>query len=293
VAKNDPPSRPYTLRRGKHLSDADLRAFRKDVSALKKAGIVKPSLKINSAHPSNLSEGKSLRDLVKKFRAATPSGGNTAKIIPIPKADAKKFSKVDWKTFHTKTGRERVMVPAAPGSEIKVTSDGRISVKTKNGIETIHIPVEYHRIDQYLEYISRNSEEMQRMRREGEVFGFQMYGNGSKEGYGSIARMLAKLREYQSVQDALRKPNSKDARELVQNLIIIKLPEAEQYRLQSQRGREETRKQKRLARGIKINRGRPRKSEAERMKDWPEYRKVEYRKKQAEKQRVRREKKQR
>lgn len=260
----------------KHLDNRELAAFRRDVSTLKKAGILPASIKVRSATPSKISGGKPLKEWVKKFKAATPSGNNTAQIIKVKPDQARTFSRLDYVT-DARRGKPatHIMVPAAHGAKVSIDDENRIHVRNPNGIETIHLPVEYHNLAQYITDVMANEKQINAMKDRNEEFGFQLYGSNSRRGFSSIRKLFDYLMGYQSTAHLLRQRRSKDAREMIQNLIIVKGPEPAIYDFTKG---ERKHKADELSRGIKFNipkkkpkKRKPRNDTATERANWPEW----------------------
>jgi hypothetical protein len=261
----------------KHLNNRELAAFRRDVGALKKAGILPPSTKVRNAYPTTVKAGKTLREYVAKFKAATPSGGSTAKIVQVSPKTAREYRKLDY-TTDGRRGKPatHVMVPAAKDSKVTVNAAGKITVRTSSGIETVHLPIEYHNLPQYLADVQANSAEINRMKHKNESFGFQFYGSNSKRGFANIQSLISYLTGYNSVDTSLNKKSSKEAREIIQNLVIVKGPDKSMFEFIDKEKRN-------LQRGVRVN-----KSKAETRKNWPEWKKKQYREKRRKEEQKRR-----
>jgi hypothetical protein len=271
----------------KHLNNRELAAFRRDVSALKKAGVIPASTKVRGALPSTIQNGKMLREYVKKYKAATPSGGNIAQIIKVPKTIAKQYRKLDYTTDATRgSPGTHVMVPVpSKNGKVTIDKDGGIHVPTPGGIEIVHLPVQYHNLTQYLQDVQKDSRHINRMKSANELFGFQYYGNNSIEAFPNIQSLLSHLTAYHSLEPLLRKSHSKDAREMIQNLVIVKGDDISMYKFTGS-----DRKSK-LQRGIRINKSGGKLSKSQKRKLMPEWKLEQYRTKRRKEEQKRRDKK--
>lgn len=262
------------------LDTSQLRAFRKDVAALKRSGILgdlKPST--STVLPSTLYQGKPLKTWVKVYDSATPSGGSTSKVVSLPKKQAETYKKLDYisdVSRKTKT-TAHVLVPTIPGTKVKVDKEGKIHVtETSTGITVVHLPVKYHNLEQYVEDVLKNAREINRMKRSNERFGFQFFGSNSRRIFPDIQELMDYLTGYRSIDEMLDRKNSRWAREAIQNLVIIKGPVAPM--LDWSEDRPEMPKPE--------PRGRKKASQVR--KNWPEWKREQYREKRRLEERKRR-----
>ena len=275
----------YSTRPFHHFSSAERKAFEKDVSTLKKAGVISRKIKVKHADLSTRSDGKSLREIIKKFHAATPSGGGTAKIVSAPATVVTEYKKLDY-IVDSKRGKsgKHIMVPAAPGSKVTIDKTGRIHVETSGGLETIHLPIQYHDLEQYIRDVMNNAPEINRMKAANETFGFQLYGFNSKRSFPNIQALFKRLTGYQSFAQISKKPRSRKAEEYIQNLIVVKAPEAQMLKFV---GKSERQKQKLLSLGVRTNTGL---TKAQKRAKWPDWKKELYRAKRRAEEQKRRDK---
>jgi hypothetical protein len=262
----------------RQLDNRQLRQFRSDVSALKKAGVVRSSIKVKSALPSSTSNGQRLDELVRKYKSATPSGGNAAKIVVTTPTQANAYRKLGYVTDARRGSKpEHVLVPIPKGAKVTVDKSGEIRVHEVNGIETVHLPVPYHNLTQYIEGVMSDAKAINAMKERNEAFGFQFYGNNSKKAFGTIQALFNYLTGYESVEPLLDKAHSKEAREMVQNLVIVKSPTADMYEWTGKARRE------RLRKSLRVNRTKPEQhgkwDNAARRAEWPKWRQEQYREK--------------
>ena len=266
-------------------------AFERDVSALKKAGIVGPKIKIRDANPSTTTNGKSIRELLKTFRTATPSGGQTAKIVKTNETAASEYKRLGYITDSRRGHKaERVLVPAPVSARVSADKQGQIHVHEVNGIETVHLPVQYHNLTQYIEDVMNDAKAINAMKERNEAFGFQFFGHNSKRAFGTIQQLFRYLMGYESVEQVLNRSHSKDAKEMIQNLIIVKSPEPDMYEFTGKKNRDE------LRRSMRVNKT-PGKSgkwdNAARRAEWPKWKQDAYRAKHRMEEEKRRNKKRR
>jgi hypothetical protein len=196
-----------------------LREFRKAVSKLKKQGLVSKRLNVRKATPDKKVNGGrvKLSTLVKKFDDVI-SGKATA--IKATK------SLSTYRKLGFETAKGRVIVPHTATEQVGITPTGEIFTRQKGtGIRKIEVPVEYHKLDQYLVDILANAEKLNKRLDENEYFGFTYFGHRSTELYSNIEMLIAKIREYKSTREALRHPRSKLARDFKEGRItIVKVP---------------------------------------------------------------------
>ena len=176
------------------------------------------------------------------------------------------------------------MVPAAPGSTIRVTKRG-ISERTVSGLEIIHLPIAFHNIEQYVSDVMSDAKTINDMKAKNERFGFQLYGFNSRRGFDSIQELFRYLTGYKSFQDIAKKPSSYKAEQFIRNLIVIKAPKPEILDFVGKARREQ---QKKLTLGVRVNKSQ---TKAEKRAAQPEWKKEQYRAKRRAEEQKRRDKK--
>lgn len=197
---------------------SELRKFRKAVSILKKRGLLtgtydRSGLPIDarSAYPSGLVKGKKLSTLVKKFDDVV-----SGKVVPL-KASPQKLKQFRKAGFRTGSGRIFVDVSATESAKLH---KGEIVKTSRLGIETVHIPVPYHNLEQYLRDIQKDHKRINRMKRNNENFGFRFYGNNSIMAYSDIGDAIDDFTKYDAVIDA---DTASEQSEVYAHLVIIKI----------------------------------------------------------------------
>jgi hypothetical protein len=244
----------------RHLNAKELASFRRHVSALKKAGVIPAAIKVKSATPSKIIKtggvsGRKTVTLQEQVNRFAPVASGDASIVTTKKA--KEFRKVAYVTQG-----DKVMIPHAKGQSVEVRDDGSIEVTNiATKISTIHLPVEYHNLEQYLTDIEANKSEINRMKRSNERFGFQFFGHNSSQSFSNIEALVGFLTGYRSIDEQLRKVHSKEAREMIQNLIIVKGPKPAMYDFIEATRKSKSKKQ----------------TGAQRRQGWPEAKKEAYR----------------
>lgn len=146
-------------------SQSDLKKFRHAVSILKKKGLVKSSVNVRTAYPSQISGGKSLKELVKKFDDVI---SDKAAAIELPPEKVKAYKRAGYET----TGN-RVLVPKAATDRVTFTKDNEIKVTDKRTkISRIKMAVPYHNLKQWLQDMRKNHLRIDAMKRRNEYFGY-------------------------------------------------------------------------------------------------------------------------
>jgi hypothetical protein len=265
----------------KQLTAKELSEFRKDLYALKKAGVVPKSVNTRTAIPSTVihSSGtgkkqkiQTAREAVKKFKAATPSK-NAGEIVTVSRKEALQFKKLGY----TIQG-DKVVIPRAPSEKVSINKQGQVRViDTRNGVERIYLPVEYHNLPQYLHDLHDNSKEIQRMKRANERFGFKLRGYNSHRTFRDFNQMIDYFAAYQSVEVAIDEDDPEQQRELYEILEIVKIPSGKQYEFMENRPAKK--------------RGSGSKSKAAQRKNWPQYKRDAYKAKRRVEEQKRRDRK--
>jgi hypothetical protein len=129
-----------------------------------------------------------------------------------------------------------------------------------------------------------NHAEINRMKATNEDFGFQLFGFNSRKSFSRIEKLFEYLTGYKSFGPLLAKPRSKKSEEFIQNLIILKAPQAEMLDFT---GKKEREKQKLLTLGVRVNRG---DSKAKKRATQPAWKKEQYKAKRRAQAKARRDK---
>jgi hypothetical protein len=245
----------------KRLDNRALREFRTQAARLKKAGVIPATnaqgrkVDISQAHPSTIVGGKTLREYIRKFPQAAEG---KAAVVTLPRSKSIEYGKLGYRRLGN-----MVEVPALPGTKVTVTAAGEIQTKDASGITIVHLPIQYHNLEQYLKDIRKDARKINKMKADNELFGFSFYGSHNNVGHPDIQHVLDTIKKYDSIRGALNDRNPREAADIVQNLIIIKAPKAEMYKWGGEGKREK------YLRGIKVTRSQKR-------ANWPEYRKEQY-----------------
>src|SRR5579872_3398093 len=98
------------------MAKTDLRTFRHGVSVLKKKGLIKSSVNVRTAFPSQISEGHSLKEIIKKFADVVDE---KAEAVKLPSKKIREYGKAGYET--TKYSGGRVLVPKLKTDKVTVT----------------------------------------------------------------------------------------------------------------------------------------------------------------------------
>lgn len=200
-------------------SKIDIRVFRKQVAALKKAGIV-TNVDVRKAIPSQIKSGSTLLELTKKYKKVIDGTQAAVKLSP---DQTKAHKAVGDKVIKSTTGQKLVLIDKDITQKVTADRKGVVKIESPNGIEYVQVPVEYKDLPQYLRKIIRDTDEIDRMKKNDEWFAFRFYGHKSRTVFRNIDLLIKYLRKYEDVAQALRGKNAKAQREIYKNLEIVKV----------------------------------------------------------------------
>lgn len=203
----------------KKLTPSELRSFRSTVSKLKSQGLISPitksgnKLDARSATPNwRDSSGRKLSTIVAKYDDVVSGKLTAVKVTP---TKLKEYKRAGFETT-----KDRVLVPHSAGEKVSIKND-KIKVTSKSGVQIVHIPVEYHDLEQYLKDVMKKRHAINRMKQPDEWFGFSYFGNHSIELFDSIEQVVRRLRSYGTIQNLSRYKQ----KEIYKNLVIVKMPD--------------------------------------------------------------------
>lgn len=208
------------------LTAEQLRKFRTAVSTLKKKGLVKKSIDARNAQPYQLSEGKSLRELVKKFDDVI-----SEKVEPV-KLPKKKVA--DYKRAGYETYKDRVLVPKLANDKVTVTKDDEIKVTDKRTkIQHIKLAVPYRNLRQWLQDMQKDSLRINAMKRRNEFFGYKIGHNHSWNLYRTIEFLIDEIENGSpsglNLSEKIRTTTHKQQNEFFEAFEIVRVPRAESW----------------------------------------------------------------
>lgn len=204
---------------------AQARAFRSQVSRLKKSGLIPKSVDARSASVETR-VGKASLDSIVKRNQAVARGEKVA--VKVPKNKLKAFREAGYKT-----SKGRVIYDVDESVQIKAKRGG-ISRTSKNGIERIEIPVPYHNLEEWIEAVKKNRAAIDAMKKREEFFAFRFFGHNSSNAFGNITLLMKKWEQYESVTQAEDGSRKKQA-ELFRNLEIVRVPRSEDFHAERKR----------------------------------------------------------
>ena len=174
------------FRVGRQLSGPELRAFRSDLSKLKRAGLLPKNVAVKSARPFTVRGGQPLYQYLHDYRDVLT--GNAA-AVELPRGAVVEQHKLGRKSVHG-----RVLIPKAPGERVTVSKSGTVKItETESGVSRIDIPAKF--LDKRFE--KRVAEQLKGIKGE-KYFGYKFYGHKHYKYYTDLSQLIADLkRRYQ------------------------------------------------------------------------------------------------
>jgi hypothetical protein len=176
-------------------ANLDIRGYRKELSTLKKQGVV--SARINAAqhNPTRYMVSK-----LKKFKGVA-SGRELA--VPISKMSVHRAREYTEKGIAERVGKFLV-VPKTAAKQKADIYKGNIRIRTglANGEETvIKFPVSLHDLTDFIEWAEDHADILNIERGPSDQFGFQIFGHNAKRGFPNIQSLVNYLMRYDGSTD--------------------------------------------------------------------------------------------
>lgn len=202
----------------------DLRKFRSDWAKLKKAGVV-----------SSVSDARKItptRANLKTIRKFEDVLAGRAYPVKISNKEIRALKEAGHKIREARPkGQPRVaLVRKDPTEKVRVTRTGHVKTILPSGITRVSIPIKYQDLENYLTSIAADSEAIDAMKANNEVFGFQFFGSRSYSTYTHIEDLIEDLLLYESVENSVELGNAKSMKEQYQNLEIFHFPRGTPWR---------------------------------------------------------------
>lgn len=202
--------------RGQDLTAAraELRAFRHDVTILKRKGLLDKKYDGRSVTPT-----KYLKKQLKEFASVLDG---TATPVKVNTANKKYYGENGYKVKGN-----RVVVPHLPNEKVYATrGDFRTSVKGRGGkITKINLKLDKKNIAQWVDDLRNNRYRLS----ENESLSFQLYGYNSYASYGNTPnktaqeKMADKLEQYESIAKLIQHGKPDQEEDLIENIVIFKV----------------------------------------------------------------------
>lgn len=188
---------------------AELKAYRHNLSVLKKKGVVPKSVDARSQKIT-----RHYKEQIKKNLAIIEGRETTVKLNPEKLQEYKQGG-------HRAVGKNRVVIQKHEGEKVHV-SHGEVYVTRalRNGeIQRVVLPVSFDRLshwidgndDPYLEALKNNNEQ----------FAFRYFGNNSVSTFNTFETMRRQFEHYKSFTGAIGQPNKEQ--QILQHLEVVRI----------------------------------------------------------------------
>lgn len=203
--------------------------LRKIARVLKSQGIGAPIDTRKAIQPGMIRGGKSLREWSDKL---DPVLSGKAEIFRQSKTSEKGYRKTYERAHVTdaRTGKvdDILIVPHSADERAALTPDGKIVISHPAGMERVQIPVEYHKLEQWL----KDARHQKYLKEGYQGFGFRLFGNSSIY-FRNIGQLWSKFIAYESVQDAIH-GSKNEQREMYRNFELLRVTSHEKWEKQRQ-----------------------------------------------------------
>jgi len=227
--KSPPKAKIKKLRKVKPLkaekgSTRDLKKLRRDFSRLKKLGLIKSKKNARSIKTTDKTVKKQVSEL-----ADVLSG--KAKSYKITRAEAKKFKEIG-----AIVKGDKLILPIEKGVKIQTQKGKVFRVQDLKGgqIRSQVLPVPYHNLRQYLTAL-KNDPALETLKPTGARWAFRFYGFNSYATFADLDLLIDYLDHYQALENALTSKSPKAMREIYQNLEIVTVKGAKNWKPTRQR----------------------------------------------------------
>jgi hypothetical protein len=199
------------------VAKPNIKKFRHEIAVLKRKGLV-TGVDARSVTPT-----KKLTNLIDRFDDVL-SGKATP--VKLSKTETKNLKDAGYDVY-----KGRVLFPHSAGEKVSV-SHGHAKTRNPKGVEHVTIPVPFHKLEDYIKQIKRNSGAIDSMKRRDEYFAFRFYGHQSQQLFRDIDLLIDYLQQPSSgSKDPIlnRNQSSRDMNEAYRNLEIVKVHRARDW----------------------------------------------------------------
>jgi len=192
---------------------AHLKAFRSQVAALKRKGIVGKNIDARSANPT-----KALKATIRTFSDVID---RTARVFKIGGKKAKQYAAMGYRVK-----RGRVALPKADGGYVPTRGrDAGLIKETRQvgegpKVTKTVLPVTASSLDEFLETLQSKPP-----LKDGESYGIRFFGWNLGRSFSDIEDLIEFLERYESVEKA---KSASDQTEVIQNIEIVKIGSKQQ-----------------------------------------------------------------
>lgn len=182
--------------KGKKPSAQVLRAFRHDVSILKKKGLVSKRV---DAREQRLT--RYMKTKVKNYEGVI--AGRESVVWRDPNITAQ-YREAGFKTASLGRNRKGVIVPTEQAQQIRANKNELMTIMTDIGnvtVERVILPVTVRNMDQFITKGITNPESIDKLKRPDQLFGFTYHNNRSLTTYDTVEHIAEDLRKYRSIDD--------------------------------------------------------------------------------------------
>jgi hypothetical protein len=199
------------------MTPENIRSFRSRVAILKRKGLLS-DVDARSVKPTTKIKGKKASTWVDRFDDVL---SNKVAAVKVPKRALRAYRSSSG--YQTASGR--LLVPHSLAETVKFRG-GKIVITHKAGLERVQIPVEYHKLEEYLDTIARRKKSINKLHGEKEYFAFRFFGNNSMDVYSDIATAIKRVKTYEAVMQARTR---KQQKEVYQHLEFVKISKPSEW----------------------------------------------------------------
>lgn len=191
VVKATTKATTKTVKRSQRKISAQLRAFRRALGKLKRAGVVPAKTNVKTAKPT-----KRTTKLLKDFKPVIDG-----------KATALKLSKKTWQRHYKQQGhvvrQGFVLLDNIPGHKYSKDDRGIKTTRLEGRYETIELPIDAKKLERFLHEIEFNKN-LEKLKQPGERWAFRFFGNNSRRVFTTLRQLIDYVSQYQVIDQGLQ-----------------------------------------------------------------------------------------
>ena len=180
-----------TVKRSQRKISAQLRAFRRALGKLKRAGVVSARTNTKTAKPT-----AKTKKLVKDFKPVIDG-----------KATALKLSKKTWQRHYKRQGhvvrQGFVLLDNIPGHKYSGDDRGIKTSRLEGRYETIELPIDAKKLEKFLHQAEFNKD-LEKLKQPGESWAFRFFGNNSRRVFKTLRQLIDYVSQYDVIDQGLQ-----------------------------------------------------------------------------------------
>lgn len=201
---------PKTKPTSRGSKSQDLKSFRRDISVLKKRGLIDKKIDARKVKPTAA--------LNKKRAVYSDVLSGDARIYTVSRKQAK-----DLKDTGHKVIGNKLILSSEPGTRADYRK-GKITVKPlgKTGFQRVELPIPYRNLRQWLEE-AKNDPALENLKRPTDQWAFQFFGHNSYSTFHDLNDAIDRLEHYETTGESLDEDDAEEMENVYRGISIYRV----------------------------------------------------------------------